>query len=193
MIIWLSNRKVEGSSPGLRKGRHMFRLGCVASSCNPCYSVGLRPPSLRFRWQAMSIKIRLPYTILYVPSLFLRQSLKGSFVFKDIVNIFFPISSPICSQASCLKRHHVLRQSARSGNASCCECCLQRRLVSRRICIARARPRTTQNHNHRHLTSSLSPATYRKNQEKLMSNESESILQLIVWHAHIPLALMNGQ
>ena len=22
----------------LRKGRHMFRLGCVASSCNPCYS-----------------------------------------------------------------------------------------------------------------------------------------------------------
>ena len=38
---------VEGSSPTRRKGRHMFRLGYVALSCNLSYSEAEQRP---FRW-----------------------------------------------------------------------------------------------------------------------------------------------
>ena len=39
--------KGRGFESRLRKGRHMFRLGYVALSCNPCYSEAEQRP---FRW-----------------------------------------------------------------------------------------------------------------------------------------------
>ena len=63
-----------------------------------------------------------------VPSLFLRQSLKGSFVFKDIVNIFFSdIISYLfsgfmpekasCFEAKCKKRECKLLRVLSSKEA----------------------------------------------------------------------------